>query len=328
MPWNPFAKQQQGQGLNLGGADPNAQYQMPQVPWASNPMITTAALGLLGGRTLNEGLQNVAQNAPAGLAAKTAMQRDMYSIQEKATTKAEADAEMARKRAAMNVALKLKSGIALTSLTPAEQAAWAAAPDVALELGKPQVVGKDSQIWDPLNNTWTTPPGGGAPDPASVANVTQIRKDLEDEPGHIRYRTAAPVLSSMAQSVNDPTSMADLDFVYGMAKIFDPGSVVRETEMGMVIDSQSMPATIKGNLEKILNGEAVLQPQARLDLVKAAATRVNEYRKQAEQEEQFFTDISTRNKINPLDVVRPLEPLASVPGVYTWTPEGGLVAAP
>ena len=132
----------------------------------------------------------------------------------------------------------------------------------------------------------------------------------------------------MAKSVDDPSSMADLDFVYGMAKIFDPGSVVRESEMGMVIDSQSMPATIKGRLEKILNGEAVLQPQARKDLVRAAATRVQEYRTQAESEGQFFTDLATRNKIDPMDVVRPLEPMTSAPGVYTWSPETGLVVAP
>lgn len=62
--------------------------------------------------------------------------------------------------------------------------------------------------------------------------------------------------------------------------------------------------------------------------MKAAATRVQEYRTQAESEGQFFTDLATRNQINPADVVRPLEPMTSAPGVYTWTPEGGLVVAP
>jgi hypothetical protein len=120
--WN-LAPQPQQQGLNLGGADPNAQYQMPRLPWSQNPMITTAALGLLGGRTLNEGLQNVAQNAPAGLAANTAMRRDMAGQRDAATT-----------RAAMNAVIKLKSGV---PLTPADQAAIDAAPEVKLKFGMP-----------------------------------------------------------------------------------------------------------------------------------------------------------------------------------------------
>jgi hypothetical protein len=112
--WNPFARQQTQPGLNLGGADPNAQYQMPQVPYGQNPMITTAALGLLGGRTLNEGLQNVAQIAPAGLAAKTAMQRDMYTIgQENA------------KKAQMNEALKNWPG-----LSPEQKAMFTNQPEL------------------------------------------------------------------------------------------------------------------------------------------------------------------------------------------------------
>ena len=299
---------------------------LPAVPWKSNPMITTAALSLLGGRNLNEGLANVAATAGQGMQAKAGLQAFMLAQQEKQAAKSEADA----RKAQMNDVIKNWSG-----LSPEQRALFSAQPELfgqyamgTMTPEKPMVVGKDSQIYDPASKTWTGPPGGGAPDPASITNVTAIRKDLEDEQGTSRYRTSAPILSSMAKSVDNPSAMADLDFVYGMAKIFDPGSVVRESEMGLVIDSQSIPASIKGRLEKVLNGEAVLQPQARRDLVKAAATRVQEYRTQAESEGQFFTDLATRNQINPADVVRPLEPMTSAPGVYTWTPEGGLVVAP
>lgn len=96
---------------------------LPRVPWGSNPMVTTAALGLLGGRNLNEGLANVAQSAPAGMVAKSGLQTNMYKIQED-------QAERARQRAAMNAGLKLMSG---HPLTPEEQAAYADSPDVALK---------------------------------------------------------------------------------------------------------------------------------------------------------------------------------------------------
>lgn len=307
--------------------------QLPRVPYAQNQAITMAALGMLGAPTLNEGMRRAAPLAVAGMGANRDNQLLSMQMQEKAATKAEQD----RRNAAINAWVLAQSDI---PLSPEQSAAIAANPELGSMLfgeslkaklkgpEKPTVVGKDSVLYNEATGEWITPPGGGAPDPASITNITAIRKDLEDEQGTSRYRTAAPILSSMAKSVDDPSSMADLDFVYGMAKIFDPGSVVRESEMGLVIDSQSMPATIKGRLEKILNGEAVLQPQARRDLVRAAATRVQEYRTQAESEGQFFTDLAKRNKIDPLDVVRPLEPMTSAPGVYTWSPETGLVIAP
>jgi hypothetical protein len=69
---------------------------LPRVPWGSNPLVTMMGLGMLGGRNINEGLQNAAQMAPAGIVAKSAMQRDMLSQQEKASEKAAADARKAQ----------------------------------------------------------------------------------------------------------------------------------------------------------------------------------------------------------------------------------------
>jgi hypothetical protein len=149
--------------------------------------------------------------------------------------------------------------------------------------------------------------GSEGPDPASVSNITAIRKEFEASPGVKRYRTAVPVLSSMAAAVDDTSTMADLDFIYGMAKIFDPESVVRESEMGLVIQGQSLPAQVVGMFNKVANGEQVLLPQIRKDLVEASRRRVGEYEKQAAGEAQEFTSLAERNRIDPRDVVRPLE---------------------
>jgi hypothetical protein len=111
--WN-LAPQPQAQGLNLGGADPNAQYQMPRLPWAQNDAITTAALGLIGGRNFNEGMQNVAQMVPAALASNTAKRRDMYTIGQE-------NAQKAR----MNEALKM-----WPDLTPAQRAMFTDNPEL------------------------------------------------------------------------------------------------------------------------------------------------------------------------------------------------------
>jgi spore germination cell wall hydrolase CwlJ-like protein len=163
---------------------------------------------------------------------------------------------------------------------------------------------------------------GAAADAPKITAITALRKDYENQPGTSRYRQSVPVLQSMAAAVDDTTAMADLDFVYGMAQIFDPESVVRESEMGMVIDSQSMPAAIKGRLEKILNGEAALGPQARRDLVEASRRRVQQYRTQAEGEAKQFSGIAERNRITPEDIMRPLEDMPELRPAAEALPEG------
>jgi hypothetical protein len=178
----------------------------------------------------------------------------------------------------------------------------------AREPRDPIKVGEHDVLLDPVDHHVIY--GGqdaGVADAPKITAITALRKDYENQPGTSRYRQSVPVLTSMAAAVNDTTAMADLDFVYGMAQIFDPESVVRESEMGMVIDSQSMPAAIKGRLEKILNGQASLGPKARRDLVEASRRRVQQYRTQAEGEVDQYGGIADRNHINRQDIMRPLE---------------------
>lgn len=113
-----------GPGL-LGGGQQQQQPVLPRVPWGQNPMITTAALSLLGGRNINEGLANVAATAPAGMAAKSGMQAAMQKRQED-------EAAKAAQRAAWNAGMRWKSaGGAWAGLSPEDQAALSAAPDIA-----------------------------------------------------------------------------------------------------------------------------------------------------------------------------------------------------
>lgn len=94
---------------------------LPRVPWGQNPMITTAAFGLLGGRNLNEGLANVAQGAPAGMLAKTGMQQFMLQKQEKDAEKAAAEA----RRQQLNEVMKAWPG-----LSPEQRALFGAQPEL------------------------------------------------------------------------------------------------------------------------------------------------------------------------------------------------------
>lgn len=114
-----------GNGL-LGGQQPGMQQPMlPRVPWNQNPLVTSTALGLLGGRNINEGFANAAAAAPAGMVAKTTMQAAMQKRQDE-------EAAKAAQRAAWNAGMRWKSGgMDWNALSPEDQSALSAAPDIA-----------------------------------------------------------------------------------------------------------------------------------------------------------------------------------------------------
>jgi len=302
MPWPSLNLGGTGGGLNLGGTtDPNAAnaaYQMPRLPWGQNDFITTAALGLLGGRNLNEGLQNVAQMAPAGLAANTAKRRDMYSLQEKARTDAEKKAEQARQYAAMNVGLKLRSGVPLTSLTPAEQAAWAAAPDVALELGKPQVLAEGSTVWDPLSGP---PPAAGAVRPPKLTETMTFQQNFAARPAYKRIAETKGAYDSMVQSAGKNTRAADLDLVYGIAKILDPIGAVRGEDTVNIQNTASYPNWLLGQIEAF-NGGAALTPETRRNIMTMAQQRMQAIQNAFDFDRQQALDFAKRHGIAEEDV--------------------------
>jgi hypothetical protein len=84
-------------------------------------MVTMAGLALLGGRNLNEGFQNVAQTAPAGMVAKSGMQQFMLAQQERDRERQEQEA----RRNAMNQVIQNWSG-----LTPEQRQLFTAQPEL------------------------------------------------------------------------------------------------------------------------------------------------------------------------------------------------------
>lgn len=259
-------------------------------------------LGLMSGRNQAEQFQGGAQGLASGMA-----------MSQQNQDRAEKKREEEQRRAALHGVMSGPDS-PLGELSPSIAALYEAYPDLAVseivKRSQPQAQKweklDDNTLYDPLSGDTRDVGGPDQPDPATFANQTAVRKELSSQPGTSRYRTAQPIVASMVEAVDDPSAMSDLDFVYGMAKIFDPESVVRESEMGLVIEGQSVPAQIVGLFSKVASGEAVLQPEARRQLIEASLRRVGEYKKQAEQESVFYSDLAKRNQIDPTNIVQPL----------------------
>jgi hypothetical protein len=157
--------------------------------------------------------------------------------------------------------------------------------------------------WSPPQTTQTVKPG----------EITEFRKEIYSLPEVKRYSTAIPIFRSMVESAKNPSSAADLDFVYGIAKIFDPESVVREGEMKLVGHAQSIPEAIKGQMEAAIMGRARLTPEARARILETARTRMGELEGSLSTTIEPYKGRADRAKIRHDDVFPQFQKLPDVP---------------
>lgn len=111
----------------------------------------------------------------------------------------------------------------------------------------------------------------------SFGRYMDTRKELSGRPSYKRYTEAIGSYNSMVDASGRDTKAADLNLVYGLAKIMDPTSVVREGEQIMVKNTGALPDWLMGYINQI-NGGAGLRPDTRKSLMVEAQSRINEYR--------------------------------------------------
>ena len=119
--------------------------------------------------------------------------------------------------------------------------------------------------------------GGGKPlgaDPAKAReDLDNLRKEFATLPEVKNYKDVVPIINAAKAAPNTPAG--DFALIYGVGKILDPGSVVREGEMSLVIKSGSPAERVNGYLQ-YLQGKGRLTPQLRQELNAMLDTRVSE----------------------------------------------------
>jgi hypothetical protein len=143
-----------------------------------------------------------------------------------------------------------------------------------------------------------------APKPQDVA---ELRKEVMQLPSYTNYKSAVPIYKSMADTAGRDSRASDLNLVYGLGKIMDPTSVVREGEMIMVKNTASLPDWVVGNINAI-NGGAALTPQTRQAILEEAHSRMRAYEDEYHLDTSHYRGVATRNRMNVDDVVPTFEP--------------------
>jgi hypothetical protein len=162
-----------------------------------------------------------------------------------------------------------------------------------------------------------TPAQVGSPKPPlsvdqQLGNVAGLRKEVQNLASYKAYQTSFPLYNSMLKSVDTDSRASDLNFVYSLATIFDPTSVVREADAVMINKTASLPAQVEGAINA-LNGGASLNAATRRALLAEAHSRISSYQENFDQDTKQYHKIAKKYDIDPNDIIPTFKPLPGVP---------------
>lgn len=147
---------------------------------------------------------------------------------------------------------------------------------------------------------------------------TSLRKEFEGLPEVKDYKAAVPAYKSVVDAAKRNTPQADINLVYGIAKMYDPTSVVREGEYATIVNSANIPDKIKGYAQYLAGG-GKFTPEVKAALVKEAEGRMNSFDEQYQKARADFETISQSSGAKP----SLLFPKPYQPTVPNFTPSSG-----
>jgi hypothetical protein len=139
--------------------------------------------------------------------------------------------------------------------------------------------------------------------PASSEASSKLRQEVQGLPSYKNIAQSAPVYKSMLEAAGRDTRAADVNMIYGMAKIMDPGSVVRESEMTVAQAIATLPQQLQATVQSQLTTSGRLTPDVREAIMQEAHSRIGSYQSMFEQDAGMFRGIAQRNRMNEADVL-------------------------
>lgn len=170
--------------------------------------------------------------------------------------------------------------------------------------GQPSVIppvptGVDPKVWREAHSKRQTSESM----PASSEDATKLRKEVQDLPSYKNLAQSAPVYKSMVEAAGRDNRAADVNLIYGMAKLMDPGSVVRESEMTIAQAIATMPQNIQAQVKSQLTATGRLDSAVRAGIMQEAHSRVRAYQAMFDQDTGMYRGIAQRGRMLEADVL-------------------------
>jgi len=180
------------------------------------------------------------------------------------------------------------------------------------QFGKPEAPSEPVVINGQLVNPETAAVLGDYRDapaePVDFGDISGIRKEVQGLPSYKNLAQALPIYNSMAETAGRDSRASDLNLVYGLGKIMDPTSVVREGEMFMVQGINTLPDKLVEGINSVLTGQSTLSPATREAIMKEAYGRMKGYEDAFMSDAGTYNDLASRYKINPQDILPEFKP--------------------
>jgi len=145
---------------------------------------------------------------------------------------------------------------------------------------------------------------GGPSDPRAgerrIENEGKLRREFEGATEI--YRTVRQAFQKVEASLAQGTGIGDVGGIFGVMKIFDPGSTVREGEAATVQNSGGVPETVRGFYNRVLTGER-LTPAQRAEIVEVGRAQFGTYEQGYQARVADFTRMAEGYGIDPRNVV-------------------------
>jgi hypothetical protein len=163
----------------------------------------------------------------------------------------------------------------------------------------PPPPGVDPKVWREAQSKRATEDAM----PASGEAASKLRNEVQGLPSYKNIAQAAPVYKSMLEAAGRDTRAADVNMIYGMAKIMDPGSVVRESEMTVAQAIATLPQQLQATVQSQLQSSGRLTPEVREAIMQEAHSRIGSYQSMFDQDISMYRGIAQRGRMNEADVL-------------------------
>lgn len=136
---------------------------------------------------------------------------------------------------------------------------------------------------------------------ARAGDETALRKEFGDLPEVKKFKQAAPAYKAVVEAAKINNPQADINLIYGLAKLYDPESVVREGEYDTIANSQAIPEWLKGQAQRLMGGGR-LTAETKKQILQQAKIRYDSLDGDVKGAQGSYGEIAKRRGLDPANV--------------------------
>ena len=133
---------------------------------------------------------------------------------------------------------------------------------------------------------------------------TELRKEFAGLTPVKEFPTVKTAYNQILNALNNPSAASDLTAATKFMKLLDPGSVVRESELGMAMAATGAIERMQNYFQRLQDGQ-MLNPAQRADFKKAAGLAFQAAEATYNDISNQYIDLAKSNSLNPNNVVLP-----------------------